>query len=476
MTSLGLVFIPLCLLFWNRPARLLELVFIGSAFAAAAVLVIGSYGVMPGLIPTSMFVAYIIIKLLTGTRYPGEKTALIILLPFIATTFWAMASSILMPRFFEGQILVWPQKPGGFFVITPLSPNSGNLTQDLYLLAASALAVTATIYLTAPTRNLTRLLNAYFAANLLVCFIAVWQFMGNTFGVWFPTDFFLSNPGWALLSQESAGSIIRITGPFSEPAALASYLCGAVGAAGWVLLNGHKSVIARFVFWLSGIVVLLSTSTTGYIALVIMLAVASAYTLFLGTNRLRASVGLLLCGLAGAAFLFIILVPILSPKIWHIIQEITTGTLNKQSSSSYNDRTSTDKDSLHAAVESYGLGVGWGSNRSSSLIPGLLASLGFPGIFLLVWFGINLTRYVRIAHRLAKSPDPRLVMHAATGGIFGTLSAGVLSGPAITSPDFYLLLALLVAAATRVTVESRQTREASHATSDILSTPELGVG
>jgi hypothetical protein len=475
MTSLGLVFIPLCLLFWSRPSRLLDLVFIGSAFAAAAAIVIGSNGVTPGLIPTSMFIAYVLIKLLTGTRYPGEKTALGILLPFIAVSVWAIVSSILMPRFFQGQILVWPQK-STLVIFTPLAPNSGNYTQDLYLLAASILAVTAAIYLTNPGCNPLRLLYAYFAANLMVCFISLWQFAANTTGIWFPTNFFLSNPGWALLSQESIGSIIRITGPFSEPAALAGYLCGAVGAAGWVVLNGHKSVIARVVLVLSGIVVLLSTATTGYAALAIMIAGISVYTLFFGNNRLRASVGFMLLGLAAAILLFAAITPFIAPKIWHITQQIIDATLAKQGSTSYSERTSTDRDSLHEAVESYGLGVGWGSNRSSSLIPGLLAALGLPGVFLLLWLAMNVTRHVLRAHRLATAPEPKMVMHAATGGIFGTLSAAVLSSPSIVSPDFYLLLALLVATATRVTLEARQTRTASHAATSILAPPKMEIG
>lgn len=476
MTSLGIVFIPLCLLFWSKPARLLELVFIGSAFAAAAVIIIGGYGVTPGLIPTSLFIAFIFLKLLTGTRYPGEKTTLAVLFPFIATAFWAIVSSLLMPRFFQGQILVWPQKATSFFVITPLAPNSGNYTQDLYLLAASLLAVTAAVYLASPACSTLRLLYAYFAANLLVCFVSIWQFASNILGIWFPTDFFLSNPGWALLTQESVASIIRITGPFSEPAALASYLCGAVAAAGWVVLNGHKSAIAWIVLVCSGLVVLLSTSTTGYMALAIMIAGVSLYALVLGNGRLRASVGLLLCGLAVVVLLFVVLTPVLSPRVWHITQQIVTATLSKQGTSSYNDRTSTDRDSLHAAVESYGLGVGWGSNRSSSLIPGLLAALGLPGVILLTWFTVNVIRHVRRAHRRATAPEDRMVMHAAVGGILGTLSAGVLSTPSIISPDFYLLLALLIATATRISLAARATQAVSQAARTMLAPPEIRVG
>jgi hypothetical protein len=462
ITSLGLVFLPLCLFFWRTPARLLELIFIGSAFAAAAAIVIGSYGVTPGLVPTSLFVAFVIAKMLLGTRYPAEKIVVSVLFPFILLTVLAIISSLLIPRFFEDQILVWPQKAGAFFVITPLAPNSGNYTQDLYLAAAASVTIFGSIYLTRSGFDLVRLMNAYFVANLLVVFISLWQFASNISGLWFPTDFFLSNPGWALLSDESIGAFIRITGPFSEPAALASYLCGAVGASAWVILNGHKSLLARVVFVLSGSVVLLSTSTTGYAALAIIAGLITFYSVIFGNAGLRIRVGLGFLMLIGIVLAASAIIPIVAPKVADIAVQITNATLTKQGSSSYNDRTSTDIDSLHEFVESYGLGVGWGSNRSSSLIPGLLAAMGLWGALGIFWFAIKVTLHVYKAHRLADSPSKQMVMHGCTGGILGTLSAAVLSAPGLTSPDFYLLLALLIGTAGRIRYDATMARAAAH--------------
>jgi uncharacterized membrane protein YoaK (UPF0700 family) len=45
-------------------------------------------------------------------------------------------------------------------------------------------------------------------------------------------------------------------------------------------------------------------------------------------------------------------------------------------------------------------------------------------------------------------------MHGCVGAILGTLSAATLSDPTITSPDFFLLLALLIATAARVRYEA----------------------
>jgi hypothetical protein len=45
-------------------------------------------------------------------------------------------------------------------------------------------------------------------------------------------------------------------------------------------------------------------------------------------------------------------------------------------------------------------------------------------------------------------------MHGCTGAILGTLIAAVISTPTISSPDFFLLLALLIATAARVRYEA----------------------
>ncbi len=454
ITGIGLVFLPLCLVFYANPARLVELVFIGSAFAAAAVLVIGSYGISPGLIPTALFIVFVVLKLLFGTRYPAERLVVKVFLPFILVAAWALISSIIMPRLFESDIYVWPQKISNFMVISPLAPNSGNYTQDAYLTAAAALAVLAGIYLTRDDFDLGRLLNVYFVSGIMVALISLWQFVGNMAGLWFPTDFFLSNPGWALLSDESVGSIIRITGPFSEPSALASYLCGIVGGAGWLILNGHQGMLPRVTLALAAFVVLLSTSTTGYVALALMAAVLGIYTALTGSPglRKRTALGFAAVTLFGVAC--VVTVPVMLPGVAQTVETITTATLNKQQSSSYTDRTGADKDSIRAAVQSYGLGVGWGSDRSSSLIPGLLAGVGAIGLAGLIWFSLAVVQHVRLAHRLASSDKPRRIMHACTGAIIGTLIAAAISAPTISSPDFYLLISLLIATAARVRYEA----------------------
>jgi hypothetical protein len=450
ITGIGLLILPICLFYAGRQTALLALVFICSTFMAAAVLVIGGYGISPGLLPTGMFMAIFVMQTIFGTRYPAERRVMIVLLPFIIVVAWALSSSILMPRLFENDILVWPQKLSGFAVITPLAPNAGNMTQDLYLSAAAALTVSAAIYLTQTGIRLRRLFDAYLVAGCLMVFIALWQFASNIAGLWFPSTFFLSNPGWAILTEESIGSFIRITGPCSEPAELACYLCGTIGACGWIVLNGHKDILPKLLLAGATLMLLLCTSTTGYAGLLGMAALLALYTLFLGSAQLRKRVVIMFAAIFALVAAAVVTIPVAAPGVAHTASVIFESTITKQQSSSFNDRTSADRDSVHEMEESYGLGVGWGSNRSSSLIPGLLAAIGIVGVMGLAWFVINVTSHVRAANRLNPPDDLRLVMRGCIGGLIGTLVASVISAPTITSPDFYLLIALLVATAARI--------------------------
>ena len=248
--------------------------------------------------------------------------------------------------------------------------------------------------------------------------------------------------------------MVRINAPFSEPAALAGYLCGAVSAAGWVVLNGDKAVLPRVVLVAGLAVLLLSTSTTGYAALAVMADLLIIYTVITGSATLRKRAAITVIGAMALTAIGMVTVPAVAPGVANSVEVVMDATLNKQSSSSYTDRTSADRDSMQELFESYGLGVGWGSNRSSSLGPGLCASVGVWGILGLLWFAGNIVPHVRVAHRVAASKAPRMVMHACSAALLGTLTGAFISGPSISSPDFYLLLALLVGTAARVRYEA----------------------
>jgi hypothetical protein len=439
---IGAVMIPIGIFFFNRPWKLLALVFYFSVFAAAAIAVFGGAGITPALLPCLLFVLCFMVSIFSGVRYPAARQAITLLTPFILVILGALISSLVMPRLFQGDVLVWPQKIALFFVRMPLAPNSGNYTQDMYLLADATLTVTATIYLARPGVMLNKLFDCYLSASLIADCVALWQFAGNSFHLWYPSSFFLSNPGWAQLSEESVGSLIRINGPFSEPSSLAAYLCAPVAASAWLILNGDKRRFLQIVFWLGLSVTLLSTSTTGYATLGVMVAMLVLRSTVSASARFRQRVviaAIIISALVGGAS---IIIPAAAPGVANEVSTIINSTLGKSQSSSYRDRSAADSDSISEMLETSGLGVGWGSNRSSSLLPGLCASIGVWGIFGLLWFGALIYLELKKISKIKLNPETK--RGGMSVAIITSLVAASISEPNITSPDFYLLLAMLV--------------------------------
>jgi hypothetical protein len=306
------------------------------------------------------------------------------------------------------------------------------------------------MFVTASRVALKSLMTCYYVSVFLALGVGVWQFASRTAGLPYPDTLFYSNPGWALLTAQHIGAVPRINGSFSEPASLGGYMAAAVCASGWLMVQGHRQVMIRVLFVASLFGTLLSTSTTGFGVLAVVAAGMVAYALVSGAARIMAAVakiGLLLLALGGVAAVGI---SAFAPGVIANIEEVYTGTLNKQESSSYQDRTSADLDSLEATLGTYGLGTGWGSNRSSSLIPGLLASVGVPGMAGLIWFGVGLTRAVKRARRSGGPADQVMVIDGSCGAVVGFLTAAVISGPTISSVAFFFLLAVLIGSVARI--------------------------
>lgn len=451
ITLFGLLTLPICALYALSPDRLLQLVVLGSTFEAAAVLTFGGFGLQPALLPTALFSAYVMLQLLLGARHPGTRMVLWIMTPYVVVALWALVSSFLLPRLFANQIYVWPQKILPPFLPVPLEPNASNINQDIYILADCTVLVLTALHATRGRFDMLRLLRAYWISGYVAVAIAVWQLASSLAGLPFPSDILSSNPGYAQLTNQALGGVPRINGSFTEPAALAGYLCGIIGASGWTILNGHATRIVKLLLPAALLGLLISTSTTGYAVLVIMIVALPCYALATRSHQLLSR--LILAGVLSVMIGTVVVLTLVTlvPAVERNAQLVFASTLDKQQSSSYQDRTSTDFDSLAVVLPTWGLGVGWGSNRSSSLLPGLLAGLGLYGTAGLGWFGLRVTRLVRRARPVADRSMAR-VIDASTGSVVATLAAGLLSGPAITSVLFYILLALLVAASVRTLV------------------------
>jgi hypothetical protein len=456
VTLFGFILLPLCVLWFPRPERLLVLIFIMGVFGAATPVVIGPLGLPPMAPPAAMFVLYVVFQLGFGVQFEGARTVLRTLEPYMLAVAYGLVSAFVMPRVFARAVEVWPQKAGAIYGTEPLLPGPGNVTQSFYLLMTGALLVAAALYLARREIDLTRLLRVYLWGGVLAIFFAAWQLAQKLTGIWFPYTFISNNPGFVLSHSQTIGFVPRINGSFVEPANLAYYLAGLVFTSGWLVLRGFPSPLPRWTLIGGGIAMLASTSTTG----IAVMALGGLGSAFIPLLRKRTTVArrVIRVGVPLAIAMVIagIVAVTLKPSIGRSLGMIYSATLTKQQSTSYADRVQADLDALATVFPTFGFGTGWGSFRSSSLLPGTLAGLGAWGTALVFWFVLRVTKLLRRARRVAAraggSARDLWAIEGARAGCVGTLAAALISGPEIINLDFYLLLAILIAASVRVAV------------------------
>jgi hypothetical protein len=459
LTAFGIALALLCLATLANPNWQLRLILLTGAFGAATPLIVAGLGLPPGVPPACLFLAHVALQYLLGVHYPAERQAWRMLEPYLLAAAYALVTALIVPRLFAGAFTVWPQKPiPPYDIPVPLAPGLGNVTQSLYLLIEAALLTGTALYLTRSGANFLRLIQAYLATGYVVVAICGWQLASKITGLWYPTAFLYSNPGWVLYPGQTMGFVPRINGPFSEPAALAFYLAGTVFCCAWLLLRGHRSRMATILLPLSITALLLSTSTTGFVVLAMGGGILALYGFAAAPPRMRLRIFMVALP---AAALFVAAgysISVLSTHIEESIALVARQTLNKAASDSFINRTSVDYDSLALIFPSYGLGAGWGSVRASSLIPGLVANLGIIGVGLVLWFTVRLAGEVKRARRSATTVSQLFAIDALAAAVTGHVCAALVSGSALHALDFYVLLGALIACAARVAFEAAQHR------------------
>lgn len=446
----GMILFPLCLLLWARPFLMLQILMLVGILPAAAVLVLGGLGVQPTMVPALAFMSFVLLQWVLGVRYPGDRPVMALCFPFIMVVTWTLMASFIMPRLFMNVVMVWPQKTDAVGGRVLLTPSFGNISQDMYLIINVMFLVMAARFLTRSDIRIEKLYGAFLLSGWCVVAICVWQFAHRVAGVPFAEKFFYSNPGWAVLDTQVAGPVPRINASFSEPAACASFLGEILFSSVWIVLQGYSVMWARWLVPASALALACTTSTTGFITVgaeICLLPVAAIAT---GAHRVLGNITrFMLIGAAISGCGILVLVTV-APQVVPAAKFVYQSTAEKKDSQSYQDRSQVDHDSMSLVGETYGLGVGWGSNRASSLMPGLLSTIGLVGVLGLLVFDWKLWR-AALRARNAIPPGPeRMVIEGVIPAIVGRLIAACLSSPTVGFLDFYLLIAMLIAVIARV--------------------------
>jgi len=296
-------------------------------------------------------------------------------------SFLAVATlSLIMPAYINGTLVITSPFLGDSSE-TPLYLTSHNVTQLLYLIFGVAIAISVA------HRNL-RDEGKHETEQVIMLsalFISIWglfQFWCNLTGVAYP-DYIFNNSGSAsakgYLETLDVG-VSRISSATLEPSVLAQSLLTLLPLTlpAWLGRGSVLSVsVDRFSSLLFIVLLILSTSTTGYLGLFILAVLL--VPLLLRTRTLsivRASKAAIIAVAA------VVAITAFAASVAPIVRDLLSAVLLDKA------RTSSGLERMMTVLQAYGyfkrfpvLGIGWGSATSHDLIVKLLSNVGIIGTF-----------------------------------------------------------------------------------------------
>ena len=370
----------------------------------------------------------------------------------IVFVFYGVIGAILLPRLFAGQIEVVPMRVRALsryesmerftYATQPLLPTSQNLTTAIYLVGTLMVAICAYVAMTNKTawRTLVKAVAVVGLIHVVIGFASVAAPGSEVLT-------FFRNGAYAQIDNSYRG-FIRMNGIAPEASAYGGF---AITVFIFLFECWIRDVMPR----LTGIAALLlalalacSTSSLAYLGLasyaviIFFRAIAFPQTMRLDRLIIIGAVMLLLIVIATSLMLW-------QPTVANGFGEmITHFTLDKSQSLSSRQRQFWSLIGYRSFVQSYGLGIGTGSFRSSSLITAIMGSMGVIGIVCFTAYLVQVLKPLRLSTYVTTG-DPRTAVGAAASWVcVATMVPAAVGSP---TPDPGVMFALFagVALATR---------------------------
>jgi hypothetical protein len=443
VTSTGLVIIPLGLLIILLPWRYsIVTLLVFATMDSAAVVNVGSVGLQPGYFFGLLIVGRTAIEIALF-RVPFNAQILTTLIPLLLFIVWAVASIWVGLTFFQGRIMVINSAASlDLDLAQPYVFQRQNLTQPFYLLL-NVLILYATAHQLArlPALDAARAVDrGIVCAILFASAIAIWEMARFYVGAFFPADFFHSNIGYAeAYGQVLAGSVLRASGPFSEPSGLAYHFAGFLLFAWYRYLQRPSRPGSMAIVLLCLAIMAASTSTTafammGIFALVLLKDALSATTSTAGRISLSSGhlMTLVLLGLAAAG------VAVFIESYWQYIDDVVTQmVVEKSRTSSFEQRTGVDLLAIDILIQTGGIGVGLGSHKPNNLAMTLLSNTGVVGFLTFAVFLIDLIR-------VPAGTDRRALLRPSRWLVIGLLLVHLMANPNLSTAMLWISFALVI--------------------------------
>jgi hypothetical protein len=382
------------------------------------------------LLPQMMFAVVLILKVVAPhavTLSPKFLNAMQLRsLGYLALFLLAgMVATLIMPRLFQGQVVVFPMRTA--YMADLLSPGQANFTQSGYVVLSVMTALAVTLMADEPGFTGT-LLKALLAGGMVCVVTGLIDIAAASTGMESLLEPF-RNAEYALLTSDTVGAGVRKVVGFTPEASAYGPICVEFAAATGLLRSlyaeSQQRMYATIVAVSLVVMALLSTSSAAYGGLAILGLVyggnwirRAAYSSAMGQSGL---LGELLVGLGLIIALLFVLIAhadLLNPLLNLIDEQI----FNKPLTASFYERSHWNTTAWEAVASTWGLGIGFGSTRTSSWFASVICNTGligaaFMGVFLVQTFARRSISRTPLSAELLSALKLSLVPALAMAGV-----------------------------------------------------------
>jgi len=352
---------------------------------------------------------------------------------------YAVISCVFFPRIFAGQTSVFVPTKLGVSELA-LAPVSGNISQTGYFVLGGITFMAVSLLLMRGV-SIDDVRKGFFAWVFCHTAMGVLDLAGKMAGL---GDILepIRTASYAMLTEAQMSGFWRIAGAQAEASGFAgvSLACLPFCYVYWRRTGSRLALRLGLVLL---ILVIFSTSSTGYVGLAILsIPVMLSLLRSIGRQWLS-SADVLILALFAMGFFAVLLILVTYPRFFDpFLALFDTSVTNKMQSSSGQERMYWNIKSLQSMIDTRGLGVGFGSSRASSWPIAVVSQLGIAGSMLMALAVFMLTRETR-AFRLNADPETQAVVAATRAAVLGGLVASsMVSGTPDPGILFFVSLAV----------------------------------
>ena len=428
-------------------------------FVSSAIVALNVIGGAPITVPQwglVILIACAALQARAGKHLAGAlhaEPALQVLFLFVM---YAVASAVLFPRLFAGETLVFTLSRGmaqSNRIPIPLRPSSGNITQAFYLVGGAA-AFCAVQILVRDRSDFRRLATGFGLLIALHVSFGIVDAIGK-YGMNLDVLSFLRSAKYAMLTDDSVLGFFRLVGTYPEASGFAFASAGYIAFALTLWLYGRGRTVWPLLSLALIILLGLSTSSTGYVFLTIAVLAIGGFVLGqVARNRFFASTLVLVAFVGILATVGLVVLVVNETAFDSFAALIDRMVFNKLGSQSAAERFMWNRQNMANFTDTFGVGVGLGSSRSSSWLLALVSQVGVIGSALFGLFLFLVLATPRPRQVDSGEQDVGVMQLAFKAYMAGILVASAISGAVFDLGLAFYLSAGMVVAARRVGAEA----------------------